>query len=210
MKRALALITIALLAPAERLDSIAVNIGKHVIAMSEVTDYIRLSAFLDSAVPDFSAASLRKAASQLADQYLILQDAAFTRATLPGEPALAPLLEPFRARYANPGEWQAALEKAEIREADLRAHLLAGLRLLRYTDTRFRPEVQITEENLRAYYEAVIARAAPGAGKQPTFEESREQLAQLLTNRMATQALDRWLEMARTESNVVYREAAFK
>ena len=43
--------------------------------------------------------------------------------------------------------------QAQISEAELSDHLLAGLRMLRYTDLRFRPEVQISEEALRAYYD---------------------------------------------------------
>jgi hypothetical protein len=76
------------------------------------------------------------------------------------------------------------------------------LRMLRYTDLRFSPEVQVSEEALRAYYNKL---APP-----QSFEASRGDIEKLLTNQQTMQALDRWLEIRRGETAIVYREGAFQ
>lgn len=201
-------IALALAAPAETLDRIAVTVGKYVISEQDLLRDIRLSAFLDGSVPDFSGTQKRKTADRLIDQYLVLQDAAETRAALPSAESSAALLAPLKARYANDAEFLAALAKAQISDAGLRAHLLAGLRMLRYTSVRFRPQMQVSEDGLRAYYEALMEQN-PNAPAQ-SFEENRGQVEKLLTDQQTMQSLDDWLKMMRGELPIVYREAVFR
>ena len=104
------------------------------------------------------------------DQYLVLEDATATRVPPPPAADVAGLLTPIKARYASDQEYRAALGQAQISEAELSGQLLAGLRMLRYTDLRFRPEVwQLSEETLRAYYDKLAQKGAPAQ----TFEASR-------------------------------------
>ena len=202
------LFAFALLAPAETLDRIAVTVGRYVISEQDLMRDIRVSAFLDGKDADLSAAAKRKAAERLVDQYLVLQDALETRAVLATADGVAGLLAPIKARYANDEEYRAALIKARITEPDLQSTLLAGLRMLRYTDVRFRPQMQVSEEGLRAYYEALVA-GNPGAPAR-SFEESRADVEKLLTDQQTMQSLDDWLKMMRSEIAIVYRDAVFK
>ena len=192
----------AMSAGAETLDRIAVTVGRHVISEHDIVQDLRISAFIDGKAPDFSAHQKRKAAERLIDQYLVLEDAADTRVPPPPAADVAGLLTPIKARFTSDQEYRAALAQAQIGEAELSAQLLAGLRMLRYTDLRFRPEVQLSEEALRAYYNKVKPTL--------TFEASLGDIEKLLTDQQTMQALDRWLEMARSEIAIVYREGAFK
>jgi hypothetical protein len=78
--------------------------------------------------------------------------------------------------------------------------------MLRYTDLRFRPEVQLSDENLRSFYNQL---AAKGDYLQ-SFEASRTEIEKLLTDQQAMQALDRWLGMTRSETTILYRDAVFQ
>ena len=202
------LFAIALLASAETLDRIAVTVGRYVISQQDLLRDLRVSAFLDGKEADLSGAQKRKAADRLVDQYLVLQDAVETHAALASAEDVAALLAPIKARYPAEAEYRAALAKARITETELQDHLLAGLRMLRYTDVRFRPLMQVSEEGLRAYYEALAA-ANPGAPAR-SFEESRAEVEKLLTDQQTMQSLDDWLKMMRAETAIVYREAVFK
>ena len=199
---------LALALPAETLDRIAVTVERYVISEQDILRDIRVSAFLDEKTPDFSGAQKRKAADRLIDQHLVLQDAAETRAGLPAAENAAPLLAPIKGRYATDGEYRAALAKAQITNAGLQAHLLAGLQMLRYTNVRFRPQMQVSEAGLRAYYEALAAEnpSLPARG----FEESRAEVEKLLTDQQTMQSLDDWLKMMRGETAIVYRGAVFQ
>ena len=197
-----ALLLAAICMPAETLDRIAVTVGRHVISEHDILQDVRVSACIDLKAPDFSADQKRKAAERLVDQYLVLEDATQTRVPPPPAAEVAGLLTPIKARYASDQEYRAALAQARISEAELSAQLLAGLRMLHYTDLRFRPEVQLSEETLRAYYDKI---------KPPqTFEASVGDIEKLLSDQQTMQALDRWLETARSEAAIVYRVGVFK
>ena len=191
---------------AETLDRIAVTVGAHVIAESEILNNLRVVAFIDEQAPDVSLAGRRAAAARLVDQYLILEDAAITRALLPRSEELARLLVPFRERYASPVLFQAALEQAGLSEADLSNHLLNGLRLLRYSENRFRPQVNVTEEDLRTEYEKLRAKAGPSGGD---YAQVHEQLLQFVTAARVGEAMDEWLDNTRRSVEIQYREAVF-
>jgi hypothetical protein len=203
------LLSVAPFTRAETLDRIAVTVGRHVVSEEDVVQDIRTSAFIDTKSPGFSAEQKRKAADRLIDQYLVLQDAASTRTPMPSASDVAAILEPIKARYASDQEYQSALAQARITGAELADHLLAGLRMLRYTDLRFRPEVEISDEALHAYYDKLTA-SAGNTSARPTFEVSRSGIEKLLTEQQTMQALDRWLSMARGDTAIVYHEAAFK
>lgn len=194
---------------AETLDRIAVTIGHYVITESDILLDLRVTAFLDGKPPDFSAARKRQTAGRLVDQYLILQDAAVTRAPLPYDAEVEALMKPIRGRYSSESEYQEALARAGITEQELKAHLLAGLRMLRYADLRFRPEVQITDADLREAFAALAAKAPAGSAPL-NFEASRAQLEELLTDRRVGEAMDRWLAMTRKETQISYKDAAFR
>lgn len=194
------------LAVGETLDRIAVTVGRHVISEHDILQDIRISAFIDSKQPVFSAEQKRKAADRLIDQYLVLEDAALTRTPMPSAADMAPLLEPIKARFGSEQEYRSALGQARITDAEVADHLLAGLRMLRYTDLRFRPEVEISEEALRAHYDKVTSNQTA----RPSFEASRNDIEKLLTEERTMQALDRWLGMARGETSIVYHQAVFK
>ncbi len=198
----LALLLTAICVHAETLDRIAVTVGRHVISEHDIVQDMRIAAFIDGKAPDFSVGQKRKVAERLVDQYLVLEDATATRVPPPPAADVAGLLTPIKARYVSDQEYRAALARAQISEAELLAQLLAGLRMLRYTDLRFRPEVQLSEETLRAYYNKL--------NLPQTFEASVGDIEKLLTDQQTMQALDRWLEMARSEAAIVYREGAFK
>ena len=204
-------ILMAAAAGGENLDRIAVTVGSHVIPESEVVLDLRVAAFIDGATPDLSGAQKRKAADRLIDEHLVLTDAAATHAPLPSPADVEPVLAPIKARYLSEAEYNAALERAGITEPQLKAHLLGGLQMLRYTDLRFRGEVQITEENLREFFNNFAGESRQkNAPEVPDFESSRDQVEKLLTDQRTTQALDRWLGIARNETQILYRDAAFK
>ncbi len=196
-------------AHSETLDRIAVTVGRHVITESDILLDLRISAFLDGKTPDLSGAQKRKAADRLVDQYLMLEDAAVTRAPLPYEAEVTSLMKPIRARYASESEYQAALARAGISEDQLKTHLLGGMRMMRYTDLRFRPEVQISDQDLRGAFAALAAKQ-PSGSPAPNFEASRDQLEELLTNQRVGEAMDQWLAMTRLETQILYKDAAFR
>jgi len=193
-------------ARAETLDRIAVSVGQDVITESKVILDLRVAAFLDGKPVDLSGAAKRKSAERLVDQLLILREAVDSHVTLPSVEATAGLIAP----YAAESGYQANLEHYGISEHDLGAHLLAGLRTLTFTDLRFRPDVLISPEDVRSYYDKLSRQPDTKGAPMPSFDESREQIEKLLVEQRVMEDLDQWLVMARSAANIRYREKAFE
>jgi FKBP-type peptidyl-prolyl cis-trans isomerase (trigger factor) len=211
MTRALLALLLFSSVHAEILDRIAVTVGKHVISEGDILLDLRITAFLDQKPMDQSLDQKQRAADRLVDQYLLLQEAASSRQQLPTSADAQQLLDQVKAQYATETEYRAALARYSITEAQLAQHLLNGIRALRFTDLRFRPEVQITNDDLHDYYDSMAAqwrRASPA--QVPTFEASRDQIEKLLTDQRVTQALDRWLGTTRSETELLYKQDVFK
>lgn len=172
------LLLAALLAHGAIIDRIAVTVDKQVITESDVVRYLRVAAFLDHKPVDLSVNARREAAGRLVDEILILHEAADSHFTLPAKEDAPNLVDMQKPQFGSEEAYRAALAMYQITEADLADHLLAGLKALRFTDLRFRPEIQVTDPEL--------------------------------LNERIMQALDMWLETARKQSRIEYREAAFK
>jgi hypothetical protein len=193
------------------LDRIAVTVGKHVISEGDVLFELRVVAFLDQKPAEVNPEQKRKAADRLVDQYLLLQEASTSRQQLPTAADAQQLLDQVKGQYATETEYRAALARYGVTEVQLAEHLLNGIRALRFTDLRFRPEVQLTDEDLHEYYDSMALqwrRTTPA--QVPTFEASRDQIEKLLTDQRVTQALDRWLGTTRSETQILYKEEVFK
>ena len=190
----------------ETLDRIAVTVGREVIAESAILLDLRVSAFLDDKPVDLSPAAKRRSAGRLVDQILILQEAAESHVALSIDEDLDKMLGQVQAKYGSAAEYQAALARYGITGKDVSAQLAAGLRTLRFSDLRSRPEVQISDQDLRAYYDQLAAGWREKNPEQvPSFESSRDQVEQLLSEQRLTDALDRWLAMTRNQTQIVYR-----
>lgn len=138
----------ALFAHAEIIDRIAVTVDKQVITESDVVRYLRVAAFLDHKPVDLSAKARRAAAGSLVDQILILHEAADSHFTLPAKEDAPNLVEMQKPQFGSEEAYRAALATYQISETDLADHLLSGLKALRFSDLRFRPEIQITDPDL--------------------------------------------------------------
>ena len=193
-------------ASAETLDRIAVTVGPEVITENQLILDLRVTAFLGRKPVDLSAAAKRQAAQRMVDQILILREAVDSHVTLPSTEAAAGLV----ATYKSDANYQADLERYGISERNLSDHLLAGLRTLTFTDLRFRPDVQVSQDDIRNYYDELARRPTPANARLGSFEENRDQIEKLLLEQRVIEALDKWLEMARISANIRYRAKAFE
>jgi hypothetical protein len=211
MTRAFIIAVLFTIVHAEILDRVAVTVGKHVISEGDIILDLRIAAFLDQKPVDLSGDQKRKTADRLVDQYLLLQEASSSHQVLPTDVDARQLLDQVKAQYATETEYRAALARSGITEEQLSEHLLNGIRALRFTDLRFRPEVQLSDDDLHEYYDSMAAQWRRANSTQvPTFEASRDQIEKLLTDQRVTQALDRWLGTTRSETQILYKESVFK
>jgi hypothetical protein len=198
---------------AEVIDRIAVALDNQIITESEVAREIRLSALLNGDPLDFSAEARKKAADRLVEQKLIRREIELGRYPEPSKDEVAAMLKQIQTqRFPVSEDYRQALEKYGVSEEDLNAHLLWQLTLLRFIDARFRPGVQVSDEDIRAYFDSEQANGeqTASAGKQPRFEDLRDQIRETLTNQRVDQLLNDWLAAARKRAHIVFHQEAFQ
>jgi hypothetical protein len=77
------------------------------------------------------------------------------------------------------------------------------LYLSSYLDSRFRPAVQISDEQIRTFYEqGVVARAKARGQEPPTFEAARDAIQEALLQRGIDEQTDQWIRESRNRLHV--------
>jgi hypothetical protein len=198
MRGAILLAIAAVPALAIIVDRIAISIGNQVITDSEIDQRIRLTAFENGEQADFSAASRKQAAQKLIDEKLVEHEMSIGR--YPGmpdgrKPALLSVYEKNGAAKLD-----AELARRALTREDLMNDLARQQDLLTFLNLRFRPAVQVNEQDVQSYYRQHFARA-----KVP-LNEVRSQIEQKLTDQRADSELDGWLKRQRERTRIEYLE----
>jgi peptidyl-prolyl cis-trans isomerase SurA len=196
----------------EIIDRIAVTLDNQVITESEIILEIRLTGFLNGDPVDFSPGARRKAADRLIEQKLIRREMQVGRYAQPSPEEVGPMLHQIEAqRFHSAEEYRQALAKYGISDDELKAHLLWQLALLRFIDIRFRPGVQVTDDEIRRYFDqhlSELEKQAP-AGKV-TLDDVHDQIRGILTTEGVDKQLDDWVTEVRKRARIEFHLEAFR
>jgi hypothetical protein len=172
-------------------DRIAIAVGDKIITESEIDLRIRLTAFQNGKKADFSLASRRRAAGELIDQRLIEREM-----DLGHYPRLDPAAR--AALLANYEKTEDKLAAYGLTAQDLADDLGRQSDLLSFLNLRFRPAVQVTDQDIQKYF---AENAAKGS-----LNDVRAQIEQKLTEERATKELDLWLQDQHRRTKIEYLE----
>jgi hypothetical protein len=198
---------------ADIIDRIAVSVGNRVITTSDLDREIRVTAFLNGVKPDFTPANKRATAERMVDQRLIRNELETSRYPVPAAAEVIPEFEQFKKKYfRDEEEYRRTLAGDGITEDDIKAELLWQRTLLLLIDVRFRPGAQVTEQEVRDYFDRTVAPAARAAhpGQAPSMEEYRGEIEQKLIGEKVDQETDLWLQQARKRTEIVFHPEAFQ
>jgi hypothetical protein len=200
-------------ASAAVIDRIAVSVGDRVITTSDLEREIRVNSFLNGKPPDFSPAARRATAERMVEQKLVRKELENSRYPVPQASDVAPALDDFKKRfYPNSADYQSALAEHGITERDIVDEMLWQRTLLEFIDVRFRPAVQVSDSDVKDYFDRVVAPAARAAnpGKPVALEDFIEKIRSTLTGQREDREMDAWLKEARERTDIVYHDEAFK
>ena len=161
----------------------------------------------------FSPEARRKAADRLVEQKLIRREIELGRYLEPNKDEVAATLKQIqKQRFRDLEDYRQSLEKYGVSEDDLNAHVLWQLTLLRFIDARFRPGIQVSDEEIRAYFDREQRKLEGTAdpGKPQSFEDLRDQIGETLINQIVDQQLDDWLAATRKRTRIVFHPEAFQ
>jgi peptidyl-prolyl cis-trans isomerase SurA len=198
---------------AEIIDRIAVSVGDRVITTSDVAQEIRVTAFLNGVKPDFSPQNKRSTADRMVEQTLVRQELETSRYPAPQLSDIEAPLDNFKKQYyPTDDSYRQALAEYGITDAQVKDELLWQRTLLEFVDVRFRPGVQVTDQEVQDYFNRVVVPAARAAHpNQPVaLEDFRAQIEQTLAGQREDRDMETWLTQARRRTRIVYHDEAFQ
>jgi hypothetical protein len=200
---------LAMVAPAAAVivDRVAATVGIKVITDSEIDLRIRLTAFQNDEKPDLSLIARRQAVERLIDQKLVEREmdvGHYPRLAAARGEAL--LNDYIASNYKGDREaFGRALAGYQLTAEDVEDDLVRQTDLLTFLSLRFRPAVQVTEDDIRKYFnEKVLPRLAKA--QQDSLNEMHAQIEQQLTTERADHELDLWLQDQRKRTKIEYEE----
>ena len=194
------------------IDRIAVSVGNRVVTTSDIDREIRVTAFQNGVKPDFSPANKRTTADRMVEQTLIRREMEISRYPVPGVAEIEGDLADTRKHYRDDADFQRALAEYGITEQDLKDELLWQRTVVLFTDVRFRPGVQVSDQDIQDYFDKVEAPAARAAhpGRPVALEDFRSKIEATLAGQRVDQQVDIWLREARNRTEIVYHPEALQ
>ncbi len=203
---------LAAAAAAEIVDRIAVSVGSRVITQTDLDREIRLTALLNNEKPDFTPANKRKTADRIVDQTLVRNELDASRYPPPSAADTEAALQEEKARFGSDAAYRRALADYGVTEEDLKARLTWQIMLVRFIDVRFRPGIQISDDDIRNYFNThmrdALAQAHPG--EPPSLDDHRGQIEETLVGEQADQQVEQWLKEARRRTHIQYHDGVFE
>jgi hypothetical protein len=205
MRYLLAPLLVSFLLSAKALDRIAIVVAHRVITETQLDEELRVTAFLNREPVGTGVDARRTAADRLIEQELIRREMRLSQYPLPADDDVKGLFEAQLRQSGSETLLQKDLAGYSLDAAILRRHLRFQLMTLRFIDFRFRPDVQITDVDVRRYYERQVqtweqSHTAP----PPPLEETRTSIEKALSDQRVDYALSSWLEETRKQVDIIY------
>lgn len=217
MMRAIAVLWVVL-APAvaggEILDRVAVAAGQQAVTLSDILRHLRFRAIVSGAPVEDTEQNRRQAAEQLVELLIVRRELDLSRYSPPSMAEADRAIDAFLADMKWSREQLAgALARAGFTEEEFRREMQARLTVTRFIDYRFAPGVQVTDEEVQAYYESeflpALRQASPGA-PAPELGTVRALIERVLTTRKVNAAMEEWLKQMRQSLRIRYFDEAFR
>jgi peptidyl-prolyl cis-trans isomerase SurA len=194
-------------AGAEVVDRIVATVNGHIILQSDWDEALSYEALLSGrTLSDFGDDDRRAVLDRLIDQELLAEQMKSNYFEHASEAEATAQIVDAKKQYpqaATPEGWQSVLERFQLTEKALIAHVQQQIDLMRLVDAHLRPAVQIDSKSIEAYYRDnfVPQLKQSGAGDVALADVSGK-IRELLTEQRVNELLVSWLQTLRSESKV--------
>jgi hypothetical protein len=193
---------------AELVDRIAITVDRQVITELQIDEELRVTAFLNHVPVSRDIESRRAAADRMVAQVLVAREMQISRYQPAAADKTDEYLAQIRATFKTDIEYRAGLVAYGISEPSLRQHLATQLNTLSFIEIRFRPNLDIPDSEVENYYAHQVASWKTEHPNVPeaSLADSRPAILKALTKEHTNQILDIWLEEARKQVSIAYRD----
>lgn len=180
------------------IDGIAARIEDGVITDSEVRE---LGAFQQ--LVDGRSKPRDEIIRELADQWVVRQEAAATNYQQPSSAAVDRAYQQLEKQFGSPAQFQNRIAAAGLTEAAVRRLLQQQLYLSRFLDYRFRPAAQVDDKQIQDYYDHELVPALKKRGEQvPPLDDVDDTIREVLIQRAIDERSAKWLDETRARLKI--------
>ncbi len=179
-------------------DGIAARIEGDIITSSEVRELAALQQLMNGK-PKPRDEIIR----ELADQWVVRQEAAATRYRKPSQAEVAVAYKQLVKNFASPADFQAHLASVGLSDAAVRRLLRDQLYLSRFLDYRFRPTVQVSDRQIQDYYnDDLVPELKKRRENVPPLDAVEDKIREVLTQQAIDERAAKWLDETRSRLNI--------
>lgn len=172
------------------IDGIAARIEDDIITESEVRE---LGAFQQ--LVNGSARSREEIIRELADQWVVRQEASTTNYKQPPEEEVESASEQFVKKFPSPAVFQSRIAAVGLSESAVRRLLEQQVYLSRFLEYRFRPAAQIDPKQVETYYqEEFVPQLKKRGAEVPPLDDVEDTIREVLVQRAINDRANKWLE----------------
>jgi hypothetical protein len=178
---------------AQQVDGVAARIEDDIIAESEVRE---LAAF--QLLVDGKSKPRAELIRELSDQWLIRSEATATKYGQPPALDVDRAYAEFVKQFPSAEDFQKRCASAGLTEAAVRRMVAQQLYLSRFIDYRFRPEAQVSDEQVETYYRDEFSPQLKARNEPvPPLDDVDETIREVLIQRAISDRAAKWLGESR-------------
>jgi hypothetical protein len=141
--------------------------------------------------------------SQLIDFELLSQELKNFGMTKEDEGEIESRIQSLRASYASKGGLPAFLKECGLQESELISYLRLTSSMLQYVNFRFRPFINVTQEEIQSYYENILKPQMDGRkGALPPLEEVSAKIEEVVRESKITESYNQWIASVRRNARI--------
>lgn len=213
MRHWIALLMACSLLSGVTVDRLAVTVGSTVITELQIDEDLRVVALLNGQQVSRDLEARRAAADRLVAQLLIQHEIEISRYPLPSPEEVDTLYASVEQTRGGAERFKELLQKYNVSQATLRAHLMAQLSTLRFIEFRFRPDVNVSDSEIETAYQRQLAAlhdANQTVPLPPLDADRKAKLSEMLVEERTDAALDSWLAESRKQVNIRYIDTSLQ
>jgi hypothetical protein len=182
----------------QQVDGVAARIEDDIITESEVRE---LAAF--QLLVDGKSKPRAELIRELSDQWLIRSEATATKYAQPPAADVDRAYAEFVKQFPSPEDFQKRCASAGLTEAAVRRMVAQQLYLARFIDYRFRPEAQVSDEQVETYYRDEFSPQLKARNEPvPPLDDVDETIREVLIQRAISDRAAKWLSESRDKLKI--------
>lgn len=202
MYRFLPLFLIGFVFKGEIIDRIAIIVDQQVITESQINEEVRVTALLNQQPVSTKEEDRRSAADRLVQQLLVKREMELGNYPAPTAEEVQKYYDQLSRIFGGPDRFRRAITSYQLTSETLKQHLALQLTTLRFIEYRFRPDFNVSEEEIAAY-----RRLHPSSS---TGILSHDAAREALVEERTDQILATWLEESRKQVNITFLDRALQ